>query len=281
MCSRFLLACTFLLGFAPLSVAAPPTADDPLHFWIWPSTIAHADLQKAIEQIRASGIETVADPAEQPWTYILLWNSDDWILQRAGEKDVIELGWTLTAAALKQHLPAGAKLWANIPPSQELGGKLDLRNPGGKVQGVSDATLADYVLTGTLTPDGPAWAWYHKVDFDKGSPNRNAPKHNPGCSSMSDYPVRTRWVPIPDLVGLRDAAGKLNDDAARLAKLAEWLHLPLTARASHDDSIDLGCVRETDPKSLPKGHRGGKNSGKGKSTGVPLGSGSGDSKPGD
>ncbi len=223
-----------------------PAPSDPLHFWIWPSTIAQADLQKAIEQIRASGIETVADPAEQLWTHILLWNSDDWILQRAGEKDGIELGWTLTASALKQHVPPGAKVWVNLPPSQELGGKLELHDPDSMVQGVSEAPHADYVLAGTLKPDGPAWAWYHKAEFEKGPPDPNAPKHSPGCSTTSNYPVRTDWVPLVDLGALPDAAGKLNDYAARLAKLAGWLRLPSSPGASDDDYYHLSFARAAD-----------------------------------
>jgi len=230
-----------------------PVPVDPLHFWTWPSTIAQADLQKAIQQIRASGIDTVADPAEQPWTHILLWNSANWILQRAGDTDPVELGWTLNATTLKQHVPAGAKVWVNLPPSQELGGKLDLREQNSMVQGVSDVANADYVLAGSLTSDGPAWAWYHKAEFEKGPPDANAPRHSPGCSSTSHYPVRTDWVALTDPASLPDAAGKLNDYAARLAKLAGWLRLPSSPGASDDDYYHLGFMRETDQALLGEG----------------------------
>ncbi len=230
-----------------------PAPTDPLHFWTWPSTIAQADLQKAIQQIRTSGIDTVADPAEQPWTHILLWNSANWILQRAGDSDAVELGWTLTASTLKQHVPPGAKVWVNLPPSQELGGKLDLREQNSMVQGVSDVANADYVLAGSLTSDGPAWAWYHKAEFEKGPPDGSAPPHSPGCSSKSNYPVRTDWVSIADPASLPDAAGKLNDYAARLAKLAGWLRLPSSPGASDDDYYRLGFMRETDQTLLGEG----------------------------
>jgi hypothetical protein len=230
-----------------------PAPTDPLHFWIWPSTIAQADLQKAIAQIRVSGIDTVADPAEQPWTHILLWNSDNWILQRAGDTDAVELGWTLTANKLKQYVPPGAKVWVNLPPSQELGGKLNLHEQASMVLGVGDVASADYVLTGTLTTDGPAWAWYHKAEFEKGPPDANAPRHSPGCSSTSNYPVRTDWVPIADLSALPDAAGKLNDYATRLAKLAGWLRLPSSPGASDDDYYHLGFMRVTDQSLLGEG----------------------------
>lgn len=230
-----------------------PAPVDPLHFWIWPSTIAQADLEKAIAQIRASGIATVSDPAEQPWTHILLWNSNSWILQRAGEADGDELGWSLTAATLKKHVPAGAKVWVNLPPSQELGGKLTLQEKDSMVQGVSDVTTADYVLTGTLTPDGPAWAWYHKAEFEKGPPDPKTPRHSPGCSSTSNYPVRTDWVSIADLAALPDAASKLNDYAARLAKLAGWLRLPSSPGASEDDYYHLAFLRIADQTMLGDG----------------------------
>ena len=230
-----------------------PAPTDPLHFWIWSSTIAQADLQKAIDQIRASGIDSVSDPAEQPWTHILLWNSDNWILQRAGDTDAVELGWKLTASALMQHVPAGAKVWVNLPPSQELGGKLKLHEEASMVQGVGDVANADYVLAGSLTSDGPAWAWYHKAEFEKGPSDANPPRHSPGCSSTSSYPVRTDWVPIADLSALPDAAGKLNDYATRLAKLAGWLRLPSSPGASGDDYYHLGFMRVSDQSLLAEG----------------------------
>jgi hypothetical protein len=227
-----------------------PAPSNPLHFWIWPSTIPQAALQSTIEQIRAAGIETVADPAEQTWTHILLWNSAHWILQRAGSTDPVELGWKLTAAALKQNVPAGAKVWVNLPPSQELGAKLNLHEQDSMVQGVSSATQADYLLAGTLTSDGPAWAWYHKAEFEKGPPDPNAPLHSPGCSPTSNYPVRTDWVTIDDAASVPDSAGKLNDYASRLAKLAGWLRLPSSPGASDDDYYHLGFMRVADQSLL-------------------------------
>lgn len=223
-----------------------PAPTDPLHFWMWPSTISEANLAKAIEQIRAAGISIVDDPAEEPWTHVLLWNSADWILQRAGTTEPVELGWTLTASALKKAVPAGAKVWVDLPPSQELGGKLNLHTQDSMVQGVANAAQADYVLTGTLTSQGPAWAWYRKAEFEKGPPDPQAPRHSPGCSTSSSYPVRTDWVSIANSTGVPDAAGKLNDYAERLAKLAGWLRLPSSPGASDDDYYHLGILRASD-----------------------------------
>lgn len=227
-----------------------PAPTDPLRFWMWPSTISEANLAKAIEQIRASGIEIVDDPAEEAWTHILLWNSSDWILQRVGTTEPVELGWTLTASTLKEHVPAGAKVWVDLPPSQELGGKLNLHAQDSMVQGVANVALADYVLTGTLTSQGPAWAWYHKAEFEKGPRDLHAPKHSPGCSTSSSYPVRTDWVTMADVTAVPEAAGKLNDYAERLAKLAGWLRLPTSPGASDDEYYHLGLLRAGDQALL-------------------------------
>jgi hypothetical protein len=222
-CAAFcLLATCRLLAQSPI---------EPLHFWIWPSTIAQTDLEKAIHQIRASGIETVADPATQPWTHILLWNSDDWVLLRAGESHGEELGWTITAKALKEHVPPGAKVWINLPPSQQLGGKIALHEEGSGVHAVADFTTADYLLVSALTPDGPAWAWYRKAAFEQGAHVLNAPTSPPTssarCEPAAQYPVRTAWVSEPDANALPDAAAKLSDAALCLAKVTEELRRPL------------------------------------------------------
>jgi hypothetical protein len=230
-----------------------PAPTDPLRFWTWPSTRSQADLQKAVEEIRASGIESVADPAEQPWTHMLLWNSSNWILQRAGDAEPVELGWNLTASALKKRVPPGAKVWVNLPPSQELGGKLNLHEKDSMVQGVADVANADYVLAGSLSADGAAWAWYHKAEFEQGPPDPNASRHSPGCSSKSNYPVRTDWVLATDSTATADAAAKLDDYAARLAKLAGWLRLPSSPGTSEDDYYHLGFMRASDQSMLNDG----------------------------
>lgn len=196
---------------------------EQLHFWIWPSTIAQADLQKAIDQVHSSGIETVADPATQPWTHVLLWNSDDWILLRAGETDGEELGWTLTATILRQHVPPGAKVWINLPPSQELGGKIKLHEEDRGVKGVANFKTADYLLVSALTPDGPAWAWYRKSAFEQGAQNLNAPPDFSRCAPAEQYPVRTAWIPEPDANALSGVAAKLSDAAVCLARMTGGL----------------------------------------------------------
>jgi len=199
---------------------------EQLRFWIWPSTIAQTDLQKAIDQVRMSGIETVADPATQPWTHVLLWNSDNWILLSAGATDGEELGWTLTATILRQHVPSGAKVWINLPPSQELGGKIKLHEEGSGVKGVANLTTADYLLVSALTPDGPAWAWYRRSAFERGAHYLKAPTKVARCAPAKQYPVRTAWILEPDAYALSDAAAKLNDEAVCLARMTDGLRRP-------------------------------------------------------
>lgn len=223
---RYIVRCAAfcLLATCRIPVQSPI---EPLHFWIWPSTIAQTNLEKAIDQIRASGIETVADPATQPWTHILLWNSDDWILLRAGQTKGKELGWTLTAKALQQHLPPGAKVWINLPPSQELGGKIKLHEERNGVHAVADFTTADYLLVSALTPNGPTWAWYLKSAFEQGAHVLNAPTGIAHCKPTAQYPARTAWIPQPDANALPDVATKLSDAALCLAKMTEGLREPL------------------------------------------------------
>ena len=84
---------------------------------------------------------------------------------------------------------------------------------------MSEPVNADYVLAGTLTADGPAWAWYRRAKVEDGPSDPSAPKHSPGPSSTWQYPVRTDWIRIVDLAALPDAAAKLSGSAARLAKL--------------------------------------------------------------
>ncbi len=77
----------------------------------------------------------------------------------------IRLGARLTASALKQHLQPSAKLWVNLPAPKELAAKLALHDSDSEVKGTADLARADYALTGVLTQDGPAYAWFHKSEL--------------------------------------------------------------------------------------------------------------------
>jgi hypothetical protein len=232
-----------------------PTPSDPLHFWTWPAGLKQADLLASLDEVRASGVAVVNDPAEQAWTHIVSWDGTNWNLQRTGDSKIVALGPKLAAAVLKKSVPAGAKVWINLPPSQELVATLTLHDENSMVQGVDNVEGSDYVLAGSISESGPAWAWYHKAEFQKGPPDASAAPHSPGCSTTSNYPVRTDWVTIADAASVAEGADKLNEYATRLAKLAGWIRLPSSPDTSGDDFYRLGFLRVDDTNPLPKGQR--------------------------
>jgi hypothetical protein len=215
-----------------------PHQVDTLRFWTWPHTLPQASIQSAVQQIGASGFTPVEDPVETPWTDMLAWNGTAWELRHAAiSKDTplgtqhIEsshiqlLGPTLTASALKAHLAPDARLWANLPPPQELYAKLALHESGSLVAEAKTVADADYLLVGSLTADGPQWAWFHKAEYLAGPRAAVTKDHSPGCSTTSKYPVGTDWVLLPDADSLPASSEKLNTYASRLAKTNGWLNL--------------------------------------------------------
>jgi hypothetical protein len=220
-----------------------PAEQTPLHVWLWPSSFSEQEILSATETITSAGVSFVSDPAEEPWTHVLCWDGKNWTLQKAGAPSPVVLGPQLTADALKHNLPAGAKLWVNLPPPRELAEKLALRDPSSAVQRSTDLTGADYVLSGTLTPDGPAYAWYHKIELAAGPPSSTAAPHSPGCSATSQYPVRTDWVDLTGLADLDKATTSLGKYASLLAKVHGWLDLANSpADASAGDYYTLAMV---------------------------------------
>jgi len=202
-----------------------PAEQAPLHIWLWPSNLSIQQVVAAGEIIASSGVSLVSDPAEQAWTHVLCWDGSNWTLQQAGAPAPTLLGPQLTADALKQHLPGGAKLWANLPPPKELAAKLAPGDPSSAVQTAADLKGADYALTGTLTADGPAYAWYHKSELAAGPPSSNAHDHSPGCSATSPYPVRSNWVDLTGLADLDTGVTSLNKYSSLLGKVHGWLDL--------------------------------------------------------
>jgi hypothetical protein len=208
-----------------------PDESAVLRVWLWPSNLSDQQVLAAAGEIEASGASLVTDPAEQPWTHVLTWDGSQWMLLKAGDAAPVSLGAAITADALRQHLPADAKLWANLPPPHELAQEL-VPAAGSAVQLTEKQATAQYVLAGVLTGKGPAYAWYHKSELAAGPPSSNAPPHTPGCSTTSQYPVRSDWVFLG--AGLDDASDKLNNYALRLAKVRGWLEL---ANNPTDDSV--------------------------------------------
>lgn len=201
-----------------------PNESSLLRIWMWPSNLSQQQVLAAAAQIRESSVALVDDPAEQQWTHVLSWDGSQWTLVKAGETSPVSLGATLTADTLKQHLPAGAKLWANLPPAHEMAQEL-APAADSTVQMVDKMATAHYVLAGVLTAQGPAYAWYHKSELAAGPPSPDAPPHSPGCSTGSPYPVRSDWVSAGAGADLDDVSDKLNKYALRLAKVRGWIQL--------------------------------------------------------
>ena len=229
-----------------------PADNPPLLVWLWPSNLSEDQINAAVAQVQASGAALVSDPAEQPWTHVLSWDGSNWTLQQAGTAAPITLGASLTADAIKKNLPAGAKLWVNLPPSQELAAKLKPAGSDSAVQLAGSLSVAHYALTGVLTADGPAYAWYHKSELAAGPPLPTAPPHSPGCSATSQYPVRTDWVPVGSASAIDAASVKLNHYSSLLAKVHSWLELANSpADASSDEYYSLALLPSNTTSPLP------------------------------
>ncbi len=228
-------------------------ADNPaLRIYMWPATLSEDDVLAAVAQVQASGATLVSDPAEEPWTHVLSWDGAHWTLQQAGSTATIDLGAPLTAAAIKRNLPAAARLWANLPPPRELAAKLAPAGSDSAVQMADDLTTALYALTGVVSADGPAYAWYHKSELAAGPPAANAAPHSPGCSATSQYPVRSDWVSVDSAAAIDRASTKLDDYSSLLAKVHGWLELANSpANASTDDYYSLALITSSGDSALP------------------------------
>ena len=141
-----------------------PAEQAPLHIWMWPSNLSIQDVVAAAEAITSSGVAFAPTrPRSRGLTFWLGWQELD--AGESREASAAILGPQLKADVLKQNLPAGTKLWVNLPPPKELAGKLTPKDAASVVQMAPELTGADYALTGTLTADGPAYAWYHKNEL--------------------------------------------------------------------------------------------------------------------
>jgi hypothetical protein len=249
-----------------------PAETHPLRFWIGPSNLSGADLARAVEAIHSSGIDLIADPAEEPYTAILRWDGSAWALEDRpsaphGPSGLLlsvapkaappkKLGATLTAAALKAAVPGGAKVWVDLPPSRELAAKLTLGGPNSEAQPAERPAGAQYVLAGVLAHDAPAYAWFHTSELAAGPhPTATSPDHTPGCSTASPYPVRSDWVALAGDGKTQNAQELLPAYAARLARVHAWLELSgsAVAAASQTSGYRLQMVHLADTEALPDG----------------------------
>jgi hypothetical protein len=221
-----------------------PAESAPLLVWLWPSNLTEEDILATANVIQAAGVSSVADPAEEQWTHILCWDGTNWTLQPAGASAATVLGPRLTVDRLKQHIPAGAKLWVNLPPSLELAAKLVAGYSNSTVQTASNLADAHYALTGTLTADGPAYAWFHKNELAAGPPPSRLADHSPGCSASSQYPVRSDWVTVADAGAVEVGDAALGKYLSLLTKVHGWLELANSpADASTANYYTLSMIR--------------------------------------
>ncbi|HEY2468656.1 MAG TPA: caspase family protein [Terracidiphilus sp.] len=244
-----------------------PPESKPLLFWLWPSNLSADDIAAAVAQVKAAGVVSVTDPAEEPWTHILSWDGADWILQQPRPQDAaspasaavnldktaappIKLGAKLTADALKQHLGTDARLWVNLPAPREVADKLALHDAQSVVQSAKNQADANYLLTGSLTANGPAYAWFHKSEFAAGPRTSITNDHSPGCSTKSPYPVRTDWTALADPTQADALSKKLNEFALRLGKIHGWLTLQDSVNGT-SMYYNLALVHAGDTKEQP------------------------------
>jgi hypothetical protein len=223
-----------------------PAQTTALKFWIGPALPA-ADIAAAIAQIKASGVATISDPAEEAYTDVLSWNGSAWIVTHAGGDAAAQpghftfffgkktgpanLGTQISAAALKSHVAPTAKLWANLPPSHELAAAVKLGDANSTAQAAASVTDAGYVLAGSIIKGDAGYTWFHKNEYASVPHPAATPDHSPGCSATSPYPVRTDWVADGSSAG-----ATLNDYSQRLAKVHGWLQLSNNAAAGASEA---------------------------------------------
>ncbi len=211
-----------------------------------------ADEKQALAAVKSPAISYQTD-VKGCETFLLKQNSA-WMIRHVELASTKTLGATVSAAALKQALGADAKLWVNLPPPQELAAKLALHVDGSLVKGVDDVATADYILAGSLSDDGPQWAWFHKAEYAAGPRAAQTHDHSPGCSTSSKYPVASDWVVLADPASAGDASAVLNGYAERLAKVNGWLNIADNLSGASDaEYYSLVFKRVTDQSVLPEG----------------------------
>ena len=228
-----------------------PGQSSPLRFWVGPANLSSDEIRSAVEQVKASGVATISDPAEEPYTDVLSWNGTAWTLHHMDsgapsshfffsfqkkKPATVDLGVQLAATALKAHISATAKVWVNLPASRELAQGLELSDPSSVAQAANVIGDASYVLAGSLVKGDAGYTWFHKNESAIVPRALAIPDHSPGCSTTSPYPVRSDWVTMADSAAAPAAAGTLNTYSSRLAKIHGWLQLSNNAVAGASES---------------------------------------------
>jgi hypothetical protein len=216
-----------------------PAKKPSLYFWTPASNLNPEQIASAVSAARSSGLRLVHDPAREAWNYLISWDGSKWTMRKAGIRGEDPLGATLTAGVLQRKIAKEALVWLNLPPSPELAGQLLMSDLQSAAQSTANEAQAMYILAGTVTDTGPAYAWYNRGELIAG---RQTPAgYGNGCSPDSPYPLRTDWV------GGEDTAANLKQLAAKLSKLNGWIQL-LQSGASRDSQYPyhLALQRQSD-----------------------------------
>ena len=246
---------------------------NPLRFWLGPLNLSAAEIADVAAQVKASGVATIADPAEEPYTDVLSWTGSAWSWRQitvdpaasrghfflSFEKKkpaTTMLGAHVTADALKMHATPKTRLWVDLPAPSEMAGTMKLSDPNSEAQTAATLNDANYVLAGSVVKGAVSYSWFHKNEFAAGPRAAVTTDHSPGCSTSSPYPVRSDWVRVADGAAAESAAGTLNSYSARLAKVHGWLQLANNPAAGASESyyFKLALVPMTDTTPLDPDH---------------------------
>jgi hypothetical protein len=249
-----------------------PEQSSALRFWVGDASLPAAEIADVVAKVMASGVITIADPAEQPYTDVLSWNGTSWMLKHISadaaaqsgghsffsfakkKSDTANLGAAFTSDALKAKLSPQARLWVNVPPSREMVSKLSLADTNTVAQKAATMQDAAYVLAGSIDKGRATYTWFHKNEYSSVPKAPAEPDHSPGCSATSPYPVRADWVSAGDDLGT--TAASLNTYSARLAKVHGWLQLANNAAAGASESnyFNLALVPMTTVTPIDMAH---------------------------
>ena len=236
------------------------------------SNPSSAAVQQALAALRAANLKLSADPTRDPWTHHIAWNGSQWTLvahsvslspTRLQTDAPVNLGAKLTAGALAR-VPSGSIVWFDTPlPSESVQSLQALLPPGvnGKpplktAQLITDRTQADYVVGGTVTSAGPAYAWFNRKEIDDELQTPSG--MGAGCSPHSAYPLRTDFTGQADSgAAPLDPVTALGNSASALAKLYGWYQLSSLRQNEQSpfDSFPYNLVlrRDGDDKDVATG----------------------------
>jgi hypothetical protein len=165
--------------------------------------------QALVELSKENHYTWVSDPfASQP-THVVFMDGNGWHLLVPGA-EASNLGPAPSAEEVGRRITgSNVKIFVNLPPSQELQGRIALgpTTENTAIEWVARSE-ADYHLIGRSTEDGVSYAWSRPWTFD---------------ASGSTLPTVTDWVPIG--AAMDTAGSRLERLAVRLGRIRAWLEL--------------------------------------------------------